>query len=354
MKILVLGTDSSALRADSSLQRRIIKYGELVEKYFLIVPDLEKVENHLNGKTKVFGSGGRKKPCQLWNIFFIAKKMAKEFDLISVQDQYYLGLVAWLVKTLSKKRLEIQIHGFEKYSGLRKMVAKFIVPRADAVRVVSERLKQRMIDEFGVDAKKVTVVPIYVDRVTHNAQRIAKNDRFIFLTVGRLVEVKNIILQINAMADVVKKFPNTELWIVGRGPLKEALGKRAKELGIENNIKFIGWQSNVAEFYRQADAFMLTSFAEGWPLVIIEAASYGLPIIMTDMGSAGEFIIDGVNGLVVPQNNKDRLAEAMLKLIPDSDFKKEIIKNLEISVAALPSEEEILKLYLKSWQAAIK
>jgi glycosyltransferase involved in cell wall biosynthesis len=361
MNILNIGSDNSALRNDSPLQRRIFKYADLVDNYSLIVPKSEKVEIKLNEKIKVFGSGGKRKICQFSNIFFIANKLAKDFDVISVQDQYYLGFIAWLVKVLNKKKLEIQIHGFERFGGLRKCLARFIIPRADAVRVVSERLKKRMTEEFKCKAEMITVVPIYVNVATHNlpagqagAKHITNNDnKFIFLTVGRLVEVKNILLQINALAEVTSKFPDTELWIIGQGPLRAELEARSRELCLDKNVRFFGWQADVTEFYRQAGAFLLTSFAEGWPLVIIEAASCELPIIMTDMGSAGEFIINDKNGIVIPQNDKSSLVEAMIKLIPDSDYKKQLLKNLEKSVSALPAEKEILSLYLRSWQVAL-
>ena len=92
------------------------------------------------------------------------------------------------------------------------------------------------------------------------------------------------------------------LHIVGSGPDEKKLKSYVARLGLEQHVVFHGYQSGYAlgMFYRECDAFLLTSDYEGWGMVIIEAAAAGLPIIMTDVGCAGEIIIHGESGLVVP------------------------------------------------------
>ncbi len=90
---------------------------------------------------------------------------------------------------------------------------------------------------------------------------------------------------------------------MGDGPENENLENVSKKLGVEKQVKFWGWQNDTEKSYNQADMFILTSYAEGWPLVIVEAAQYGLPIIMTDVGSAGDLVVNNVSGLVVPVND---------------------------------------------------
>ena len=102
------------------------------------------------------------------------------------------------------------------------------------------------------------------------------------------------------MAELIKKYPNTELWIVGDGLERKKLELEIAKYKLENSVKLFGWQNNPDEFYSQADAFLLTSNYEGWGMVVIEAADYGLPIIMTDVGCAGELIENEKSGLVVP------------------------------------------------------
>ena len=365
MKILNLSLDNSTLDRNSKASWRIIEYGGLVDGYAVIVPDKDHKEMRLSEKVFVYGSGGGNKIFQLIGVYRTAKKLLKKekFDVITVQDQYYLALIGLFLARKFKIGLELQIHGFEKYSGLRKIIAKFVIPRANAIRCVSQRLKQKLMNEFSVREGTITVAPIYIEsRITNlpvwqagNELRIKqKGDKFIFLTVGRLVPVKNISLQIKAMAEVVKKYPNVELLIVGDGAERKKLEKEALKLGVKNNVKFLGWQNNPGEFYSKADAFLLTSDYEGWGMVVVEAASHNLPVIMTDVGCAGELIENEKSGLVVPVNNQAKLEEAMIRFIGDENLRKNLAEGALSAIKNLPNKEETMFLYKESWEKAIE
>ena len=355
MKILSLGLDNSILNQSSALARRVVRYGELVEKYSVIVPNKKSKNIKLSEKVYVYGSGGGHKISQLIKILKLAKKLWQEekYDIITVQDQYYLALIGWLIKKKFNVGLEIQVHGFEKYLGLRELIAKYVLPRADAVRCVSQRLKGRLVNELGVKEEKITVVPIYVEIFqipNFNPQK--SNNNFIFLTVGRLMPVKNIGMQIEAMMEVVRKHPKAELWIIGDGLERIRLEKLCYELQVASYVKFLGWKNDLEKYYQQAGAFLLTSNYEGWGLAVIEAASFGLPIIMTDAGCAGEVIRNGESGLVIGVGDKQKLVEAMIRIFEDGNLRIELGVNAKLAASRLPTEEETLELYKKSWKKA--
>ena len=357
MKILSLGLDNSILDKTSALAGRVIEYGELVDKYSVIAPNkkLEKVE--LSLKVSVYGSGGANKIFQLVKIYYLSKNIlrSEKHDIITAQDQYYLALIGFILAKKFKIGLEIQLHGFEKLKGLRKLIAKYIMPRANAVRSVSQRLKKQLICQYGVAEEKITVVPIFVESGARSKEpRVVSNNKndFIFLTVGRLVSVKNIQLQIEAMVKVVKNFPQTELWVIGRGGEENNLKFKIHNLKLNDNIKILGWQNNLEGYYGRADAFLLTSNAEGWGLAVIEAAAHGLPIIMTDVGCAGEVIKNNESGIIIPVGDKARLVEAMIRLINDSALREKLSEMAKLSISRLPSREQTLGLYKKSWQIA--
>jgi len=360
MKILNLSLDKSILDKNSKTATRIVEYGDLADSYIVVVPDKDYKEIRLSEKVFVYGSGGGNKIFQLINVYRTAKKLLRcgKFDVITVQDQYYLALVGRILAKKFKIGLELQIHGFEKYSGLRKIIADFAIPRANAVRCVSQRLKKQISKEFGVVEEKITVAPIYSESVKFIKSKVHKvdneNNKFVFLTVGRLVAVKNIGLQIRAMAEAVKKYPNAELIIVGDGPERKKLELKIKNLKLQNYIKLLGWQNNPDEFYSQADAFLLTSDYEGWGMVAVEAANYGLPIIMTNVGCAGELIENEKSGLVVPVNNQIKLEEAMVRIIKDDSLRKKLAEGALSAIKNLPSKEETLALYKQSWEKAMK
>jgi len=345
MNILSLGLDKSVLDPNSKTAKRVAEYKNLVEKYIVLVPE------------KSF------KPMALFDLYKRAKRVVEQesISVIIVQDQYFIGLLGYFLAKKYKIGLNIQIHGFEKFFGIRKWVAGFVISRADSIRVVSQRLRNLLIKEFGVENEKITVVPIFVDvnlslqdsgGIQSNAQK--NKDKFIFLTVGRLVAIKNIGLQIEAMKEVVKKYPQAELWIVGDGPESNNLKSLILNLKLTKEVLLLGWQENVVDYYKQADAFLLTSNSEGWGMVVVEAASCGLPIIMTNVGLAGEVIKNNESGLIIPVGDKKTLVFSMLKLIEDKELRLKLSKGAIDAIKQLPSKEEILNLYKESWQKAIK
>jgi len=357
MKVLSIGTDKNIFINDSAVARRVIEYGGLVDKYAVVVPADKSQEKSLTDNVAVYGISAGSKFLKLLKIYNFTKKILslEKYDVITVQDQYYLAIVGWLLARKFDSELEIQLHGFEKFRGIRKWVAKFVLPRADSVRTVSQRLKRQLISDFGVKDDKITVVPIRVDLGFTNYDLGIKNNngKFIFLTAGRLVPVKNIGMQIEAMVEVIKKYPQAELWIAGDGPERKNLEARAKRLEVSGVVRFLGWQKDLKQFYEKIDVFLLTSNAEGWPLVIVEAASFGLPIIMTDVGSAGELINNNESGLVIPVGGGQVLEEAMRKLIEDNDLRERLGKSARQAILNQPGKEEILALYKKSWERAL-
>lgn len=348
MKVLSLGTDKSILNPDSSLARRVLEYGNLVDKYWVIVPADKNLEIKLSDKVVAYGIKSSNKFLALFKIKKLASQILKQekFDVLTVQDPYYLALLGLKLAKKFNLGLEIQVHGFEKLSGIRQMIARYILPRANSVRVVSQRLKNKLITAFGVDESKIIVVPIYVP--VSSLMQKQSSGKFIFLTIGRLVPVKNIGLQIRAFKNIFKNNQNIELWIVGTGPLEAEL----KRLADNSSIRFFAKQVDVKEFYSQADVFMLTSTAEGWGLVVVEAAAFSLPIIMTDVGLAGEFIKDGISGLIIPINDQMALEKAMLKLLTDQNLRKKLGDNACQATKTLPNQKQILDLYKQAWLLA--
>lgn len=366
MKIFCIGSDDSAFEKNSALRKRLKDLSGLIEKYDIIESGKIHGKEAIAENMTAYGvnaKGFLNKILSFFRIYFLSKKLLAQgkYDVITVQDQYYLGLIGWLLARKFKIGLEIQVHGFEKYGGLRKLIAKFVLPRAGAIRAVSERLKKFLVEEFKVKEERITVVPIFVD-LKQNAKIKNQNDnfkckninKFVFLTVSRLVAVKNIEMQIKALANIIKQYPNIELWIVGDGEEKEKLQDLCYVLCVMCYAKFLGWQNDLSKYYEQADVFLLTSNSEGWGMAAIEAASYGLPIIMTDVGCAGEAIVDGKSGIVIPDSDQSKLEENMVKLINNTELRKKLGEGARKAANNLLNLENTLKLYKSSWTNAEK
>jgi len=353
MKILNISLDQNILDENSVVALRVREYGELVDKYDVVVCANKDVKIKLSDKVNVFGIRGKNKIVKLLNCYSSAEKILnkEKYDVITVQDQYYFGILGLKLARKFSIGLEIQVHGFEKYFGLRKIISKKVIKSANSIRVVSQRLKNQLVKDFGIREEKITVAPIYSDpRSKIQDLRIkGEGGKFVFLTVGRLVKVKKIEMQIRAISEVVKKYSNIELWIVGDGPLRKKLEVETHNYAF---IRFLGWQDDLDYLYKKADVFLLTSDSEGWGLAAIEAASFGLPIIMTDVGCAGEVIKNEESGLVIPVGDQGSLEDAMVRLIIDEDFRIKIGKGALEAIKKLPPKEEIFQKYLESWNKA--
>lgn len=355
MKLLVLGSDPSILNPASAMAARTKEYGAMADKYTVIVAAPKNGSQKLSEQVTAYGLQARPKFLLWLKIYFFASRLlrAEKYDLISSPDAYYLGLVSWLLSRRFSLPIQVQVHGWEKNNIIRRMLARFVLSRADGIRVVSQRLKEQLIKEFALPAEKIIAIPIYVDfsskRETAEDKR-PESAKFVFLTVSRLVEVKNIPMQFAALKKVREKYPLSELWLVGDGPERERLQQLAGELGLEQAVKFFGWQEKTADYYRQADVFLLTSNSEGWGMVVIEAASYGLPIIMTDVGCAGEVIRNKESGLVVPVGKIDPLVAAMEQLLADVELRHRLGQQAEEAVSQLPDLKQTLSLYYEGWQ----
>lgn len=151
----------------------------------------------------------------------------------------------------------------------------------------------------------------------------------VIVGAGRLNEQKNFPLLISAFARIADKFPEYKLVIYGKGSLLESLKDLAKEKGVENRVEFPGFVSNMPETLERASMFVLSSDYEGMPNALMEAMAVGVPSVSTDCGGGGaRFLIqDGENGLLVPQKDEEKMAEAMEKILSDKDFAEKISEN---------------------------
>lgn len=141
----------------------------------------------------------------------------------------------------------------------------------------------------------------------------------IVATAGRLIEQKNQKVLIDAMAQVHKAYPEVKCRIYGEGSLWQVLQTQIDSLSLTDTVTLEGNVKDIHARLAQCGIFALTSDFEGLSNALIEAMMVGLPCITTDYPGARELITDGENGLVVPMNDADALAEAILKLIKNEN-----------------------------------
>jgi len=137
------------------------------------------------------------------------------------------------------------------------------------------------------------------------------------LCVGRLIPIKGHLVLLRAVAQARARVPELTLDVAGRGPLQPALKAYARELGLEEAVRFLGFVSPVQEAIERAAIVVVPSIGEGFGMVALEAMERGRPVIASAVGGLPEIVADGETGIVVPPGDADALAEAIVTLAGD-------------------------------------
>ena len=148
------------------------------------------------------------------------------------------------------------------------------------------------------------------------------------LFVGRLMPQKGVFDLVQAVALASAAVP-CRLLVAGDGPSASAMMEMAEQLGIADNVEMLGHVSgpDLARCYEEADAFVLPSYREGFPTVLLEAMSAGLPIVTTALRGAADRLEEGVNALFVPARRPDLLAQALARLLVDEQLRASMAAN---------------------------
>ncbi|MGB5806694.1 glycosyltransferase [Castellaniella sp.] len=131
----------------------------------------------------------------------------------------------------------------------------------------------------------------------------------LLLSVGRLAEEKNHAGLLRAFARLAPQYPDVRLWVVGDGPLRDALLRQRAALGLNDRVAFLGVRQDVPDLMRAADVFVLPSRFEGFGLVVAEAMACGTPVVATDAGGVAE-VLEGA-GILVPVGDDAALARGL-------------------------------------------
>ena len=199
---------------------------------------------------------------------------------------------------------------------------------ADFVICISDFARSQLmalLDEH--EWSKLSVVhcgidPTRFDAVVRPADRVPLS----ILCVGRLVPEKGQAVLLDALADLRSRGVDATVTLVGDGDSRHALESTARRLGLDDHVHFAGavGQDDILAHYRDADVFCLPSFAEGVPVVLMEAMATELPVVSTHITGIPELITDGESGLLVRPGRADLLADALARLAADPDLRRDL------------------------------
>jgi glycosyltransferase involved in cell wall biosynthesis/4-amino-4-deoxy-L-arabinose transferase-like glycosyltransferase len=287
-------------------------------------------------------------------------KKAGESVVISAQDPFAAGNLAFYVSRLMGVPFEIQEHG-DFFSGawerelpviheVQAGKGKFIMRRADSIRVVSERIKGRLT-RFGVTADRINVIPVAQD-VSDLLQYESRAWQEVptIVVPCRFVKQKGLDVLLKALAMVAKdhKF---RVRLIGEGSEGPKLAELASTLGIRDRIEFEQW-SSPEEIWKDADLFVMSSHYEGWGRTIVEAMAAGVPIVTTDVGCVGSFFRPQIDGRVVQVGDVPGLASAIREQLTEKDRREAMVASARERITDLVPAHELILKQRQAWLSA--
>ncbi|MDZ4089100.1 MAG: glycosyltransferase [Tabrizicola sp.] len=196
--------------------------------------------------------------------------------------------------------------------------AKFVVAITHFCRA------QLMLFSKPADWSKIAIVHCGVTPAAYRRAPGGNGKRVAF--VGRLDPVKGALLLIEAMAEVLKSHPDATLTLAGDGPARAGAEARAKALGIDGAVRFAGFmtQGQVADLLANSDMLVLPSFAEGLPVVYMEALASRIPVVASRVAGVQELVEDGVTGYAVPPGDLPTLVDRIIRLMDNPNAARDM------------------------------
>ncbi len=347
MNVISIGTDRKILEEGSDVRKRMIEYGKLCNELHIIIfakSSLGLETWRIADNVWVYPTNSFNKLLYMRDARSLAdtivklRKFTPENTIVTSQDPFETGKVGLAIKQKYKYKFQVQLHTdpyspFFATSFLNRIRVKWsrvILPQADEIRVVSKRIKESIVKELPIPEQKIDVLPIFTDKeqfskpVAFDLKKKYPQFTFTLLMISRLAPEKNLPFALEVFAEIVKKYPHTGLIIVGDGGELSILKKKVESLGIKDHVMFEGWQNDLVSYYKTASLFLHTSAYEGYGLVLLGAAYSGIPIVTSDVGIAGDILIDGKNACVCPVNDKNCFITKISRIVSDNAFRENI------------------------------
>ena len=376
MKVLSIGRDKEGKIFDknSAVSGRNISYGQSMQSLDIVVFTLKSQgfkKIKISENVTVYPTNSASRWFFVWNAISLGKKIIRENKfvrgdcVITCQDPFECGFIGWRIAKYFRLPLHLQIHTdflsphFKTsfFQGFRVFVAKFLIPRADFVRVVSLRIA-KSLEKAHIKLKhSARVLPIRVD-VESIISEGAKNEnsdlkklfpqfKFIILMASRLTKEKRVSDAISAFAGIVPDHPYVGLVIVGDGPLRDHLQNEAKNLSISEKVVFLGFRSDIFSLIKSANLFLSTSEYEGYGMSMLEAGLTHLSVLSTNVGVAGEILVHLKNSYICPVGDIFCISEGIKTLISDNSLRYQLSQTLFENINShIPTKEEYIKSYV--------
>lgn len=252
----------------------------------------------------------------------------------------YINILAKIIGMKSKvvvseRSMPSLQHKYGIQGFINRFLIKFLYPKADTVLCNSMGNNHDLIDNFNIKDVKTIHNPIDIENINELVKIPIeyRDEKFTFITVGRLDSGKNHKILIEAMQDI-----DAKLYIIGDGELRNTLEKQIENLNLKDKVILLGIQPNPYQYLVKSDCFLFSSLNEGFPNVLLESLVCGVPIISTDCKSGPREILAPKSdvtfqlkddfelaeyGILIPINNKISLIKVMNMIIRNEKLRNE-------------------------------
>lgn len=230
-------------------------------------------------------------------------------------------------------------------------ITKYSIEQSDGVTTISQYLKQRTEDVFGI-ARPMEVVYNFVNVDTYRPRDPQRRGRPTLVHVSNFRPVKRV-LDCVRILHRVREHVDAELWMVGDGPECGAAESLALELGVDRYVNFLGKQNAIPQLISQADVLLLPSELESFGLAALEAMACGVPPVATNVGGVPELIEDGVTGFLTPVGDIEALSAATLRLLTDGPLHARMAQAARNDAVERFASARIIPLYERMYERVL-
>jgi len=205
----------------------------------------------------------------------------------------------------------------------------------DAVISLSPRTRKDFLSTYRFDPQRVFIIPNAVDDAPFRTDEPSLREHFrkmlrlqtadkVVINVAGLSPEKNQVELLVLVHDLLAEGLRVKLLLVGEGPLRRTLTQKAKHLGIDGSVRFLGARDDVPALLAAADLFVLPSKTESMPASLIESGMAGLAAVVYDVGAVTDVIEDEVTGVVLPDGDYPKFKEAVLDLLQHENRRRDM------------------------------